>query len=105
VKDPLVHGLPELSAIHTDGTTQHTLDGVKDSFHPELHFPIITFAFSAYREFNLIQDQQKELGLGMKHLAMDVGGVASGAFLGAKGGALALAFLGSAGMGIGAFVG
>jgi hypothetical protein len=105
VKDPLVHGLPELSAIHIDGATQHTLDGVKDSLHPGLHFPIITFAFSAYREFNLIQDQQKELGLAIQHLTMDVGGVAVGGLAGAKLGALAGAVFGPMGITVGGFVG
>ncbi len=93
-KDPLVHGLDILDPAHMHELTRASLEGISDSFQPTFHFPIITLAFSAYREAKLLMDENTTLKRALTHVSLDVVGVGAGAFGGAKAGAVAGAFVG-----------
>ncbi len=105
VGDPHVHGIPELDHDLIASSTKDSLHGMKDGFHAGLHFPVITFAFSSYREFKLLYHQKTEIQKVLKHIAVDVAAVGGAGFVGMKTGALIGSFLGPIGAAFGGVVG
>ena len=105
VKDPLVHGLKGLDSSQIHEATHQSVDGIADVFHPSFHFPIITLAFSSYREAKLLIADKTTFQRAAKNIGMDVVGVGAGAFAGVKAGAAIGAFFTPGGAAAGALVG
>jgi hypothetical protein len=104
-KDPIVHGLAGMDSSHIHTLTHQSVDGISDVFDSGFHFPIITLAFSSYRETLLLFDEKTTIQRAAKNVGMDVIGVGAGTFAGAKLGAAIGAFFTPAGAAAGALVG
>jgi hypothetical protein len=104
-KDPMVHGLQGLSSTAIHESTRHSIDGISDAFDPGFHFPIITLAFSGFREANLFFQERTTFGKAVMHVGLDVAGVGAGALAGSHAGAFAGAFLGPIGAAVGGLIG
>jgi hypothetical protein len=105
VKDPLVHGLSGLSVDQIHEATSQALDGLNDIFDPGFNFPLVTLAFSSWREAKLLWNEKTTFDRAFVNIGMDVAAVGGGAWAGAKGGALAGLFLGPAGAAVGGIIG
>jgi hypothetical protein len=105
VKDPLVHGLKDLDSSQIHELTYQSVNGISDVFDPSFHFPIITLAFSSYRETKLLIADKTTFQRAAKNIGMDIVGVGAGTFAGAKAGAIIGAFFTPAGAVAGALVG
>jgi hypothetical protein len=103
--DPMVHGLHGLNADAIHNATQHSLDGLHETIHGSLHFPIITFRISTFREVSLLGKQHTTIEKALFHVALDTAGVGAGVLLGAKAGALAGSVLPGPGTVFGAVIG
>lgn len=103
--DPAVHGMAALDKDALHSATQNTLDGVEDGFSPDFHLPFITLGFSAWREAKLLWNEKTTIDKAMTHVALDVGGVGFGGFVGAKIGALVGSVIPGPGTVIGTFCG
>jgi len=97
--------LPELDHLNLEEATRQTLDGVHDGFHPEFHFPWITFIRSSFRELNLLLDQKTNIEKVLKHVAVDVAAVGGVGIAGAKAGALVGSIFGPLGAALGGLLG
>jgi gas vesicle protein len=103
---PLVRGLDQVDAAHIHEVTSQSLDGVNDALDPGFNFPVITMAFSSWRELKLLVNEMTTIERAIKNVAMDVVGVGGGAWAGSKGLALVGAFIGGpVGAAIGGVVG
>lgn len=105
VKDPLVHGLKGLDSSQIHELTHQSIGGISDVFNPSFHFPIITLAFSSYRETKLLIADKTTFQRAAKNIGMDVVGVGAGAYAGAKTGAVIGSFFTPAGAAAGGLVG
>ena len=105
VKDPLVHGLKGLSSSQIHELTHHSVDGISDVYHAGFHFPVVTLAFSSYREIKLLIADKTTFERAAAHVGMDVVGVGAGTLAGVKAGAVIGAFFTPAGAAAGALVG
>jgi hypothetical protein len=105
IGDSNVHAIPDLDHDLIASSTKDSLHGIKDGFHAGLHFPIVTFLRSSYREFTLLYQQKTEVQKVLKHIAVDVAAVGGAGFVGLKTGALIGSFLGPIGAAIGGTIG
>lgn len=105
IHDAHVQGFHVIDHSAIQEVTTGSLHGLKDGFHPSLHFPVVTFAFSAFRETRLLIAEKTTIERAATNIAVDVGAVSGGIWLGAKAGALALSWLGPIGAAIGGFIG
>ena len=104
ISDPHVHSIPELDHDLIVSGTNDSLHGIKDGFHAGLHFPLITFALSTYREFSLLYHQKTQIEKVLKHIAVDVAAVGGAGFVGMKTGGLLGSIFGPVGAAIGATI-
>jgi hypothetical protein len=103
--DSHVTGIADLNHESISSSTKDSLNGIKDGFHPTIHLPIVTLLLSTYREGKLLWNERTTIEKALKHIAVDVGSVGAGAFLGAKAGALIGSIAGPVGAAIGGFIG
>lgn len=96
-----VHGLAVLDKDSIHAAASGTVGGLDGTFDPGFSFPVITTAFSAYREAKLLFDEHTTVDRALLNVGMDVAGVGGGALVGGKIGA----FLGSIIPGPGTVVG
>ncbi len=105
IHDPHVHGLSDLGSDHIHALTQHSLEGVHDTFIPGFHFPYITLAFSTWREVKLLNQGDTTIHRALKNVGMDVAGVGTGATAGVQLGTLLGSAAGPPGAAVGALLG
>jgi F0F1-type ATP synthase membrane subunit b/b' len=86
---PSVHGLDVLDKDSIHGALSGTVDGLDGTFDPGFSFPVITLAFSTFRETRLLFNEHTTIDRALLNVGMDVAGVGVGALLGAKTGAIA----------------
>lgn len=83
-----VHGLSALDKDSIHVAAENTIDGLDGTFDPGFNFPVITMAFSSYREIKLLLNEKTTFDRALIHVGMDVAGVGVGAMAGGKLGAL-----------------
>lgn len=104
-KDPMVHGMAGLGSAAIHSTTHSSLEAIHDTFDPSFHWPIITLAFSSYRQIKLLCQERIEITTAAARVAMDVTGVGVLMFAGAKAGALVGSVVGPLGSAFLGFLG
>ena len=77
-----MHGLDLLNKDAIHAATENSIDNVNAAINPDLHFPLITLAFSSWREARLLWNEKTTFDRALKHVGMDVIGVGGGAWLG-----------------------
>jgi hypothetical protein len=83
-----VHGLAVLDKDSIHAAASGTVNGLDGTFDPGFNFPVITMAFSVYREAKLLFNEHTTVNRAVVNVGMDVAGVGGGALLGGKLGAL-----------------
>ena len=121
LREPLKSLGLEMTGVHaaTDDFT-HSLSGIKDSLAESIdvdsltsltdfdvsgHIPVITIAFSSFREFQLLAKDKTDALTSLKNIGLDAAGAGGGGLVGAKAGALAGSIFGPIGAAIGGVVG
>jgi len=104
-KGDMVHGLPDFDHDAIATASKDALSVVHEGLDPGLHIPLGTLLRSAWRELELLFDKKTPIERAVKHVAMDVASVGTGAFLGAKVGGGLGAVAGPLGAGAGILVG
>lgn len=104
-KGDMVHGLPDFDHDAIATASKDALSVVHEGFDPGLHIPLGTLLRSAWRELELLFDKKTPIERAVKHVAMDVASVGTGAFIGAKVGGGLGAVAGPIGVGAGLLVG
>jgi len=104
-KREMVRGLSDFNHDAITTASKDALSVVHEGFDPGLHIPLGTLVRSAWRELELLFDKKTPIERAVKHVAMDVASVGTGAFLGAKVGGGLGAVVGPLGAGAGLLVG
>ena len=104
-KGDMAHGLPDFDHDAITTASKDALSVVHEGFDPGLHIPLGTLLRSAWREMELLFEKKTPIERAVKHVAMDVASVGTGAFLGAKVGGGLGAVAGPLGAGAGLLVG
>jgi len=104
-KGGLVHGLSDFDHDAISTASKDALGVIHEGLDPGLHIPFGTLLRSAWREMELLLDKKTPIERAVKHVAMDVASVGTGAFLGAKVGGGLGAVAGPLGVGAGVLVG
>ena len=85
--------------------SKDALSVIHEGFDLGLHIPLGTLLRSTWRELELLFDKKTPIERAVKHVAMDVASVGTGAYLGAKIGGGIGVFAGPLGVGAGVMVG
>ena len=93
-KGHMIHGLSDFDHDAIATASKDAISVMHEGLDPGLHIPLGTLLRSAWRELELLFDKKIPIERAVKHVAMDVASVGTGAFVGAK-----------VGGGIGAFAG
>lgn len=104
-KGHMVHGLPDFDHDAIATASKDAISVIHEGFDPGLHLPLGTLLRSAWRELELLFDKKIPIERAVKHVAMDVASVGTGAFVGAKVGGGLGAIAGPVGVGAGVLVG
>ena len=104
-KPHMVHGLSDFDHDAISTASKDAISVIHEGFDPGLHIPLGTLLRSAWRELELLLDKKTPIERAVKHVAMDVASVGTGAFVGAKVGGGIGAFAGPVGVGAGLLVG
>jgi hypothetical protein len=105
IKDPSVHALDVLDKDSIHAATEQSLDGVDAVIDPGFHVPVVTMAFSSWREAKLLWKEKTTFGRALKNVGMDVAGVGVGWLAGAKAGGLLGSVFGVLGAAVGVIAG
>ena len=101
----MIHGLSDFDHDAIGTASKDAISVIHEGFDPGLHIPLGTLLRSAWRELELLFDKKIPIERAVKHVAMDVASVGTGAFVGAKVGGGIGAFAGPVGVGAGLLVG
>ncbi len=104
-KGHMIHGLRDFDHDAIATASKDAISVMHEGLDPGLHIPIGTLLRSAWRELELLFDKKIPIERAVKHIAMDVASVGTGAFVGAKVGGGIGAFAGPMGVGAGLLVG
>ena len=104
-KAHMVHGLPDFDHDAIGTASKDAISVIHEGFDPGLHIPLGTLLRSAWRELELLFEKKIPIERAVKHVAMDVASVGTGAFVGAKVGGGLGAIAGPVGVGAGLLVG
>jgi len=104
-KGEMVNGLSDFDHDAIATASKDALSVVHEGFDAGLHIPLGTLLRSGWRELELLFDKKTPIERAVKHVAMDVASVGTGAFLGAKVGGGLGAVAGPLGVGAGVLVG
>jgi hypothetical protein len=104
-KGHIIHGLSDFDHDAIGTASKDALSVLHEGLDPGLHIPIGTLLRSAWRELELLFDKKIPIERAVKHVAMDVASVGTGAFVGAKVGGGIGAIAGPVGVGAGLLVG
>jgi hypothetical protein len=104
-KAHMVHGLSDFDHDAITTASKDAISVMHEGFDPGLHIPLGTLLRSAWRELELLFDKKVPIERAVKHVAMDVASVGTGAFVGAKVGGGIGAIAGPVGVGAGLLVG
>lgn len=104
-KPHIVHGLSDFDHDAIATASKDAISVIHEGFDPGLHLPLGTLLRSAWRELELLFDKKIPIERAVKHVAMDVASVGTGAFVGAKVGGGIGAIAGPVGVGAGLLVG
>lgn len=104
--NPNVHVDPNLSHDVVADHVHNTVEGINGIDGLSFHIPMITLALSGFRETKLLIKGNTDFGTMVKHVGLDVAGVAGGGLIGKMAGAaLVGSFAGPVGAAIGAVAG
>jgi hypothetical protein len=101
----MIHGLRDFDHDAIGTASKDAISVLHEGLDPGLHIPIGTLLRSAWRELELLFDKKIPIERAVKHIAMDVASVGTGAFVGAKVGGGIGAIAGPVGVGTGLLVG
>jgi hypothetical protein len=104
-KGHVILGLSDFNHDAIGTASKDALSVLHEGLDPGLHIPIGTLLRSAWRELELLFDKKIPIERAVKHVAMDVASVGTGAFVGAKVGGGIGAMAGPVGVGAGLLVG
>ncbi|HKV05076.1 MAG TPA: hypothetical protein VJO53_08225 [Candidatus Acidoferrales bacterium] len=104
-KRDMIHGLPDFDHDAIGTASKDAISVIHEGLDPGLHFPLGTLLRSAWRELELLFDKKTPIERAVKHVAMDVASVGTGAYIGAKVGGGLGAMAGPLGVGAGLLVG
>ncbi len=101
----MIHGLSDFNHDAIGTASKDAISVLHEGLDPGLHIPIGTLLRSAWRELELLFAKKIPIERAVKHVAMDVASVGTGAFVGAKVGGGIGAIAGPVGVGAGLLVG
>ena len=101
----MIHGLSDFDHDAIATASKDAISVLHEGLDPGLHIPIGTLLRSGWRELELLFAKKVPIERAVKHVAMDVASVGTGAFVGAKVGGGIGAMAGPVGVGAGVLVG
>jgi hypothetical protein len=104
-KGDLVNHISDFDHDAISTASKDAMSVVHEGFDAGLHIPFGTLLRSAWRELELLFDKKTPIERAVKHVAMDVASVGTGAYIGAKVGGGIGAVAGPVGVGAGLLVG